>query len=40
MATKKKSNPWLKHLNAYRKAHPKLTLTEAMVKAKKTYKKK
>ena len=36
---KKKLNPWLKHLMAYRKKHPKKTYGECMVEAKKTYKK-
>lgn len=39
MAKRKVMNPWLKHLQSYRRAHPKMTLTEAMKKAKKTYKK-
>ena len=35
---KLKRNPWLKHLMKFKKANPKLTLTEAMQKAKVTYK--
>ena len=35
----KKQTEWMKHLLAYKKDHPKMTLTEAMKKAKKTYKK-
>ena len=35
----KKKNPWMTHLTKFRKAHPKISLTEAMKKAKKTYKK-
>ena len=35
-----KTNPWITHLKKYKKAHPKMTLTECMSKAKKTYKKK
>lgn len=35
----KKENAWQKHLNAFRKAHPKLKPTECMKKAKLTYKK-
>jgi len=33
-------NPWMKHLDKVRKEHPKLTLSEAMKTASKTYKKK
>jgi len=33
-------NPWMTHLNKFRKENPKLTLSEAMQKAKETYKKK
>jgi hypothetical protein len=33
-------NDWMKHLAAYRKSHPKLTLKQAMIAAAKTYKKK
>jgi hypothetical protein len=36
---KKKTNPWMKHLMKVKKDNPKLSLTEAMKKAKKTYKK-
>ena len=40
MVTKKKTmNPWMKHLTAVRKENPKMTLTEAMKKAKRSYKK-
>ena len=35
----KKENPWLKHLNKFRKENPKLAQTEVMKKAKQTYKK-
>jgi len=33
-------NPWLTHLLAFRKAHPNLSFTDCMKKAKLTYKKK
>lgn len=33
-------NPWLSHLAAYRKAHPKLSMKECMKKAAASYKKK
>jgi len=36
---KKKQNKWMKHLMAYKDKHPKCSLTDAMKKAKKTYKK-
>ena len=36
----RKKNPWLIHLGRYRKSHPKISLTQAMRGAKKTYKKK
>jgi len=32
-------NKWIKHLTSFKKKHPKMSLTEAMKKAKKTYKK-
>ncbi len=32
-------NAWMKHLMAYKKSHPKLSLKECMQQAKKTYKK-
>lgn len=32
------ANKWIKHLNQFRKKHPKLTLKEAMQEAGKTYK--
>jgi hypothetical protein len=32
-------NEWTQHLKAFRKAHPSLSLKEAMIKAKSTYKK-
>jgi hypothetical protein len=32
-------NAWMKHLMAYRKAHPNMSLKECMMKAKLTYKK-
>lgn len=35
----KKQNPWIKHLMQVKKENPKLTLTQAMQEAKKTYKK-
>lgn len=35
----KKVNPWLTHLDAFRKKHPNLSLSDAMTKAKETYKK-
>ena len=35
----KPMNPWMKHLNDVRKKNPKMTLSECMLKAKKTYKK-
>jgi len=31
--------PWMEHLLAYRAQHPQLSLKEAMIKAKKSYKK-
>lgn len=34
---KGKTNPWFSHLNMVRKENPKLSLTEAMKKAKVTY---
>ena len=34
-----KLKPWFLHLQAYRKAHPKLSLKQCMIGAKKTYKK-
>lgn len=37
---KQTKNPWLLHLAKFRKANPKLSVTEVMQKAKKTYKKK
>ncbi len=40
MMAKKKINPWIKHLNEFRKKHPKMNLSEAMKKARKTYRKK
>lgn len=36
----RKTNPWLIHLAKVRKENPNLSLTEAMKKAKVTYKKK
>ena len=36
---KKVVNKWMNHLQKVRKANPKLSLSEAMVKAKMTYKK-
>ena len=36
---KKKLNTWMLHLNKIRKENPKLSLKEAMIKAKKSYKK-
>jgi len=33
-------NAWITYLTAYRKAHPKLSLTQAMKEASKSYKKK
>ena len=35
----KKSNPWMTHLAQFRKSHPNMSLGDAMVAAKKTYKK-
>ena len=35
----KKTNPWMEHLAKVRKENPKMSLTEAMKKAKSTYKK-
>lgn len=32
-------NAWMTHLLAYRKSHPKLSLKQCMIAAKKTYKK-
>ena len=32
-------NPWLQHLKKYKKAHPGISLKQAMKQAKKTYKK-
>ncbi len=40
METKRKANPWLTHLKKYKKEHPKISYTEAMQKARATYKKK
>lgn len=34
-----KQTKWMRHLMSVKKAHPKMTLSEAMKKAKKTYKK-
>jgi len=34
---KKSTNPWITHVKRYHKAHPKLTYSEAMVKAKSSY---
>ena len=39
MGSGKAKNPWFEHLSKYRKSHPNLSLKEAMIKAKKTYKK-
>ena len=36
----KKTNPWLTHLMQVKKDNPKISLTEAMQKAKVSYKKK
>jgi hypothetical protein len=36
---KKKANKWITHLKKYHKEHPKLSYKQAMVEAKKTYKK-
>ena len=33
------TNPWLKHVKAYRKAHPKMEYKAVLQKASKTYKK-
>lgn len=38
-AKSKPMNPWMKHLNDYKKKHPNMPLSECMLKAKKTYKK-
>jgi hypothetical protein len=35
----RRSNPWISHLKAYRKAHPGQSLKEAMRGAKESYKK-
>ena len=35
----KKVNPWIEHLKAFRAKHPELSYKEAMVEAKKSYKK-
>lgn len=35
----KGKNPWLSHLNSFRKKHPKMSLTQAMKAAKPSYKK-
>jgi hypothetical protein len=35
----KKTNPWITHLQAYRKKNPTMSLTEAMKSAKSSYKK-
>ena len=35
----KQQNPWIKHLLKVKKDNPKMTLTEAMKAAKKSYKK-
>lgn len=35
---RKMMNPWMKHLMAFRKKHPRMTLGEAMIAAKKSYK--
>ena len=40
MPVPQKLKPWFDHLMAYRKAHPKMSLKECMMKAKLTYKKK
>ena len=40
MPVPKALKPWFDHLQAYRKSHPKLSLKQAMIGAKKTYKKK
>ena len=34
---KRTQTKWMKHLMDYKNKHPKMTLTEAMKKAKKTY---
>ena len=34
-----KKNPWLEHVKAYRKKHPKMAYKDVLVAAKKTYKK-
>jgi hypothetical protein len=33
-------NPWITHLKAYRRKHPRVSLKQAMKSAKKTYTKK
>ena len=35
----KKTNPWMTHLNKFRKQHKDMSLADAMKEAKKTYKK-
>ena len=35
----KRTNPWITHLNQFRKSHPNMSLGDAMIAAKKTYKK-
>jgi len=37
MAKKKKTNPWLKHLEAYKSSHPKKSYGECMAEARRTY---
>ncbi len=39
MKSKRKPTKWNKHLDEYREEHPKMSLSEAMKKASKTYKK-
>ena len=36
----KTKNPWIMHLQKFKKDHPKMSLTDAMKKAKSSYKKK
>lgn len=31
------TNPWIRHVKAYQRAHPRLTYAEAMVKARASY---
>ena len=40
-ASKKKrmQNPWIKHVMAFKKSHPKLKFADVLKQAKKTYKK-